>query len=66
VPDGLSIGEDLSLDARRFHVSQGGVTLVTRDMLRELDTRPELPANAPASRPRPDHPPTGDGLAPAA
>ncbi|MDH5217804.1 MAG: glucose-1-phosphate adenylyltransferase [Gammaproteobacteria bacterium] len=35
IPDGTIIGEDLELDAKRFHVSPGGVVLVTPDMLGE-------------------------------
>ncbi|OBS10913.1 glucose-1-phosphate adenylyltransferase [Acidihalobacter prosperus] len=33
VPEGMVIGENLEEDARRFHVSPGGVVLVTSDML---------------------------------
>jgi len=33
IPEGTIIGEDKVEDARRFHVSQGGVVLVTPDML---------------------------------
>ncbi|AOU97985.1 glucose-1-phosphate adenylyltransferase [Acidihalobacter yilgarnensis] len=33
VPDGMVIGENIEQDARRFHVSPGGVVLVTSDML---------------------------------
>lgn len=33
IPDGMIIGEDPIEDARRFHVSEGGVVLVCRDML---------------------------------
>jgi glucose-1-phosphate adenylyltransferase len=33
VPEGLSVGEDRARDAQRFHVSAGGVTLVTPEML---------------------------------
>ncbi|WP_020648865.1 glucose-1-phosphate adenylyltransferase [Solimonas variicoloris] len=33
LPDGTVIGEDRERDARLFHVSEGGVTLVTREML---------------------------------
>jgi glucose-1-phosphate adenylyltransferase len=33
VPEGTVIGEDLEADAKRFHVSPGGVVLVTPDML---------------------------------
>ena len=39
----MIIGEDPELDARRFYRSEGGVTLVTRAMLRKLRmTEPEL------------------------
>ena len=33
LPDGFVIGEDARVDAERFHVTESGVTLVTRDML---------------------------------
>lgn len=33
IPDGLTIGFDADSDARNFHRSPGGVTLVTREML---------------------------------
>ncbi|MCP5141535.1 MAG: glucose-1-phosphate adenylyltransferase [Chromatiales bacterium] len=33
IPDGTVIGEDAQADAQRFHVSEGGVVLVTPDML---------------------------------
>jgi glucose-1-phosphate adenylyltransferase len=33
IPDGMQIGVDREEDAHRFHVSPGGVTLVTPDML---------------------------------
>lgn len=36
VPDGMVIGEDPEADARRFLRSEGGVVLVTRDMLAAL------------------------------
>jgi glucose-1-phosphate adenylyltransferase len=36
IPDGMVIGEDAAEDARRFHRSEHGVTLVTRDMLAKL------------------------------
>jgi glucose-1-phosphate adenylyltransferase len=36
IPEGLVIGEDPELDARRFERSDGGVTLVTAEMLAAL------------------------------
>ena len=36
VPDHLVIGEDAVADAARFHRTESGITLVTRDMLRKL------------------------------
>lgn len=36
IPEGLVVGEDPEEDARRFHRSPGGVTLITRDMLARL------------------------------
>jgi len=36
VPDGMSIGVDPAEDAKRFHVTEKGVVLVTADMLRRL------------------------------
>jgi len=33
IPAGMSIGYDLEADRKRFHVSEGGVTLVTPEML---------------------------------
>jgi glucose-1-phosphate adenylyltransferase len=33
IPEGTIIGEDRAEDERRFHVSQGGIVLVTPDML---------------------------------
>jgi glucose-1-phosphate adenylyltransferase len=36
IPEGMVIGEDPELDARRFRVSDGGVVLVTRDMMARL------------------------------
>jgi glucose-1-phosphate adenylyltransferase len=33
VPEGTIIGEDRAEDERRFHVSPGGIVLVTPDML---------------------------------
>jgi glucose-1-phosphate adenylyltransferase len=36
IPDGMSIGVDRDSDAKRFHVTEKGVVLVTADMLRGL------------------------------
>ncbi|MGH7095895.1 MAG: glucose-1-phosphate adenylyltransferase, partial [Stellaceae bacterium] len=36
IPTGMVIGEDLDLDAKRFYRSEGGVTLVSDDMLAAL------------------------------
>jgi len=36
VPDDMRIGVDHEADARRFHVTESGVVLVTADMLRAL------------------------------
>jgi glucose-1-phosphate adenylyltransferase len=36
IPDGMVIGEDPVEDARRFHRSPNGITLVTREMLAQL------------------------------
>jgi glucose-1-phosphate adenylyltransferase len=36
VPDGLSIGHDAYLDKQRFYVTEGGVVVVTPDMLKAL------------------------------
>ncbi|GAA0751924.1 glucose-1-phosphate adenylyltransferase [Ideonella azotifigens] len=36
LPEGLVVGEDAELDAKRFYRSPNGVVLVTRDMLRKL------------------------------
>ncbi len=33
IPDGLTIGADREADQRRFHVTRGGITLVTPEML---------------------------------
>lgn len=68
VPDGLSIGEDRELDARRFHISEGGVTLVTADMLRELgaSSLPSQAQDAAELHSWREHIAAGDGLAPAA
>jgi glucose-1-phosphate adenylyltransferase len=37
IPEGLVVGEDPEHDARRFHRSAGGVTLVSPDMLAALE-----------------------------
>lgn len=36
IPDGMVIGEDPAADAARFHRTETGITLVTREMLRLL------------------------------
>jgi glucose-1-phosphate adenylyltransferase len=36
IPDRLVIGEDAAADAARFHRSEHGITLVTREMLAKL------------------------------
>jgi glucose-1-phosphate adenylyltransferase len=36
IPDGMSIGTDLALDEKRFHLTENGVVLVTADMLRRM------------------------------
>ena len=36
IPDGMQIGLDRASDARRFHVTDNGVVLVTADMLRNV------------------------------
>ncbi|CAN5406869.1 glucose-1-phosphate adenylyltransferase [soil metagenome] len=36
IPDGMVVGEDAAEDERRFHRSEGGITLVTREMLARL------------------------------
>jgi len=33
IPDGMQIGFNREEDAKSFHVSKGGITLVTPDML---------------------------------
>jgi glucose-1-phosphate adenylyltransferase len=40
IPDGLQIGQDLNLDAKRFFVTKRGVVLVTQDMLRASGAGP--------------------------
>ena len=39
IPDGMVIGEDAQEDARRFHRTDSGITLVTREMLTALEAR---------------------------
>jgi glucose-1-phosphate adenylyltransferase len=39
IPSGMRIGVDREEDARRFHVTEKGVVLVTADMLRSLQTQ---------------------------
>jgi glucose-1-phosphate adenylyltransferase len=36
IPEGLVVGEDPASDAQRFYRSEGGVTLITADMLAQL------------------------------
>ncbi len=36
IPDGLVVGEDAALDAKRFRRTESGVTLITKDMLDKL------------------------------
>ena len=36
IPEGLVVGEDAALDAQRFERSEGGVVLITREMLSRL------------------------------
>jgi glucose-1-phosphate adenylyltransferase len=36
IPDGLQIGADMAQDKQRFYVTEGGVVLVTADMLKAL------------------------------
>ena len=36
IPEGMVIGEDREADAKRFYVSEGGVTLVTAEMLGQV------------------------------
>jgi glucose-1-phosphate adenylyltransferase len=39
IPEGMAIGYDPEEDRRRFHVSEGGVTLVTAEMLGQQQRR---------------------------
>jgi glucose-1-phosphate adenylyltransferase len=36
IPDSMEIGQDLTIDAKRFFVTKRGVVLVTQDMLRAV------------------------------
>ena len=36
IPDGMILGENSGHDAERFHVTERGITLVTRQMLARL------------------------------
>jgi len=44
LPDGIVIGEDRAADAARFHVTENGVSLVTRRMLARLEDTSERAA----------------------
>jgi glucose-1-phosphate adenylyltransferase len=37
IPEGLVVGEDKVLDAKRFYRSEGGVCLITKDMIEKLN-----------------------------
>jgi glucose-1-phosphate adenylyltransferase len=37
IPDDMVIGEDAEADARHFHRTESGITLVTREMLLALE-----------------------------
>jgi glucose-1-phosphate adenylyltransferase len=52
VPPGLVVGENAEDDARRFHRTAQGVTLITQKMLSRL-TQPEAPKRGVASLPAP-------------
>jgi len=36
IPEGLVVGEDPALDAKRFRVSEKGICLITQDMINKL------------------------------
>jgi glucose-1-phosphate adenylyltransferase len=36
IPEGMVVGEDAVLDAQRFERTEGGVVLITREMLAKL------------------------------
>ena len=52
IPEGMVIGEDPQADARRFERSEGGVVLVTREMLEKLE-KPASPRGEAATGPTP-------------
>ena len=37
IPEGLVVGEDPVLDAKRFRVSEKGICLITQDMIDKLE-----------------------------
>ncbi|WFR94595.1 glucose-1-phosphate adenylyltransferase [Rhizobium tumorigenes] len=37
IPEGLVVGEDIELDAKRFRRSEGGICLITQSMIDKLD-----------------------------
>jgi glucose-1-phosphate adenylyltransferase len=37
IPDGMVVGEDAAADARRFHRTDAGVVLITKEMLAKLE-----------------------------
>ncbi|MDD2924688.1 glucose-1-phosphate adenylyltransferase [Rhodoferax sp.] len=39
IPEGLVVGEDPELDAKRFERTEGGVVLITREMLAQLSSK---------------------------
>jgi glucose-1-phosphate adenylyltransferase len=38
IPEGLVVGEDPELDARRFRTTEQGISLITQSMLDRLNT----------------------------
>jgi ADP-glucose pyrophosphorylase len=48
VPEGTRIGFDLAEDAKRYHVTERGVVLVTPDMLQPAAPAERGPVEAPA------------------
>ncbi len=51
IPEGLVVGYDAEQDASRFYRSEGGVTLITRDMLAALARQRSGPAAPRTARP---------------